>query len=56
MHLVYLLDGGAFDGAAHTYGDANPLADFASRGRLNELHEQRSTESRRGSCSCRTRS
>ena len=39
LHLVYLLDGGAFDGAAHTYGDANPFADFASRGRLNELHE-----------------
>ena len=39
LHLEYLASGGTFNGASHTYGDANPFADFASRGRIDELRE-----------------
>ncbi len=58
LHLEYFANGGVSDGAAYTYGDSNPFADFASRGRLDELHElaAHSTASGRGSCPCRASS
>ena len=39
LHLEYLAGGDVFDGANQTYGDSNPCADLASRGRIKELLE-----------------
>ncbi len=39
LHPEYLAGGDVFDGAAHSYGDSNPFADLASRGRIEALLE-----------------